>query len=368
MGAVSVIAAAVSYRPLKNLYHITTLAYLNGRYGAEGNRLLEPQEMYNLLETGGIGEAVDLLRNMGYRVEVEPSADSFDIGRGTFGIYSGALKEMEMKAPKRLRKVLSILEEETFYRNISSALLYLKRKEEGVVGRAPLLPTRRMTKHDIEKIERMAGLEEFYEYYSGEDVRDVEELLKELKKPLEEGDYERVMYLSERFYYKRFYEELKSFDTFYRRALEDYWKWKVDRLNLKTALAYSLRGEPERVEKIVEGLTGRIKSWKISQIAFSSGRDFKEELLSTPYGDLIRRASLEGEVEREPFMFERFLDLLEMHMAEEIYVKNVLTLGTILRYLILRWLEAKNARTALLGILRGVPRETVLKNMVLRGG
>ena len=368
VGAAVTISAVVSYRPIKNLYHITTLAYMNGRYAAEGNMLLQSQELTNLLEAGGVRGAQEVLKNMGYTIPSLEGADSVEIGRAAEEIYLSKLREMRARGPKNLKRALDLIEEELLYRNIAAAMVYLKEKERGVVRRLPLIPTRRMSRADIEKIERMESLEAFYEYYTGEDVRDLEELIRRLKGPLERGEYDELFYMAERLYIERFSGALGDFDPFYRRPLEHLMKWKADRAGMRTALALALRGEGERMRGLAEGTLGRIRPWKLEQMALAGEGSFKEEVLSTPYGDLIKRSSLEGALSPDPFVFERFLDLLEMEVAEEIYIQYTLSLGTILRHLMLRRLEARNLRLVLLGLARGMPRESVMKMMITGGG
>ena len=368
MGAAVTISVAVSYRPLKNLYHITTLAYMNGRYAAEGNRLLKIQELTNLLEAGSVKGVQEVLKNMGYPTPPLEGADSVEMGRASEEIYLSKLREMRERGPRSLRRALDLIEEEVLYRNIAAAMVYLKERERGVVRRPPLIPCRRMGRADIEKIEKMESLEAFYEYYTGEDVRDLEELIGKLKGPLERGEYDDLFYLAERLYIEKFSGALGDFDPFYRRPLEHLLKWKADRAGMRAALALALRGEGERMRKLAEGTLGRIRPWKLEQMALSEEGSFREEVLSTPYGDLIKRASLESALSPDPFAFERFLDMLEMEVAEEIYIRNTLSLGTILRHLMLRRLEARNLRLVLLGLTRGMPRESVMKMMITGGG
>lgn len=368
LGAAALITGAVSYRPLKNLYHITTLAYMNGRYAAEGNRLLQSHELTNLIEAGSVKGALEVLKNMGYPTLPLEEMDSVEIGRAAEEIYLSKIREMRERGPRTLKRALDLIEEEVLYRDIAAAMVFLKEKERGVVRRPPLLPCRRMTRADIEKIERMESLEAFYEYYSGEDVRDLEDLIGRLKGPLERGEYDELFYLAERLYIERFQGALGDFDPFYRRPLEQLLRWKADRAGMRAALALALRGEGERMRKLAEGTAGRIRPWKLEQMALSDERGFVEEVLSTPYGVLIKRASLEGALSPDPFSFERFLDLLEMEVAEEIYIQNTLSLGTILRHLMLRRLEARNLRLVLLGLARGMPRESVMKILVTGGG
>lgn len=368
MGAAVAISGAISYRPLKNLYHITTLAYLNGRYAAEGNRLLQVQELTNLLEAGSVRGALEVLKNMGYPEIVLEGEDAVELGRAAEEVYLSKIREMREKGPGSLRRALDLIEEEILYRDIAAAMVYLKEKERGAVRRPPLLPCRRMTRADIEKIEKMESLQAFYEYYSGEDVRDLEELIRRLRGPLEKGEYDELFYLAERSYLEYFSGSLSEFDPFYRKPLEDLLKWKADRAGMRVALALALRGEGERMRSLAEGTLGRIRPWKLEQMALSGKEGFREEVLSSPYGDVIKRASLESAISTDPFAFEGFLDLLEMEVAEEIYLKNSLGLGTILRHLILRRLEARNLRLVLLGLARGMPREALRKMLVTGGG
>ncbi len=317
----------------------TRYAYTTGRVRALELCLLKEGDFARMRQSGGIGEALQVLNKIfPYSESMKDIQKEEEIERGLDRELERTHKEVRYFCPEPELVDLFWLENDFYNLKV---LLKTHFRERTFSGNSPLLrpPLSEAGTLDLALLEESIAKEDF-----GELLPAVRNILREIFSLMDNKHPPRFIddFLNRRFFQWLVLEMKKYPDPFLARLIQ----LQIDSFNIKTFFRLKLFwGEIVSPEEVFAE-EGTITKQQLLRMTYHPLESLEEELGNTDYGEAIRLALAEQKKENSLFSLHKFFD---EYILEHAYCGFYITLGRepLINYIFLKKQEIKHLRAIL---------------------